>query len=119
MSFSSEIKNFLTKNKQKIHSNKIKITIGNESCDLDSFVSSLIAAYCENNIHVVNMNKKTFISKGELMLLLNMFKIDIDDLIFFETEPVPINFRDLQKTENSIKIEKIDDASERKTEIVF
>ncbi|KAG0436922.1 hypothetical protein DMUE_3973 [Dictyocoela muelleri] len=43
-----------------------------------------------------------------------MFKIDIDDLIFFETEPVPINFSDLLKTENSFKIEKIDDDSERR-----
>ncbi|KAG0418670.1 hypothetical protein EQH57_0697 [Dictyocoela roeselum] len=84
MPFSNEIKNFLTKNKIRIHSKQVKITIGNESCDIDSFISSLIVAYSENTIHVVNMNRDVFESKGELMLVLGMFKIDIDDLIFFE-----------------------------------
>lgn len=75
---------FLKENKKKITHSEVKIAIGNEGCDLDSFLGSLVLAYSQNVVHVVNMRKDVFKSKGELVWACNYLKIKIDDLIFLE-----------------------------------
>ena len=75
---------FFAKNKKKITSQKITICLGNEGCDLDSFISSLIVSYTEDHIFVVNMRKDVFISKGDLMFVCDKFGICVNDLIFLE-----------------------------------
>lgn len=82
--FQQRFKQFFDRNKIKLNDNEITICIGNEGCDLDSFVSSLVISYAEEVVHVVNMRKEVFKSKGELMYVCNLFKIDIDDLIYLE-----------------------------------
>ncbi|XP_029166583.1 exopolyphosphatase PRUNE1-like [Nylanderia fulva] len=77
-------KKYFESNRKKIVHGEISICIGNEGCDLDSFISSLVVGYAEEVIHVVNMKKEVFICKGELMWVCNKFGIEVDDLIFFE-----------------------------------
>lgn len=75
---------FFKLNKERISHGELRIAIGNEACDLDSFISSLVVAYAEDAVHVVNMKKDVFMAKGEMVWVCNEFGIDIDDLIFFE-----------------------------------
>lgn len=79
-----KLESFFIKNKQKILHAQITICLGNEACDLDSFISSLVVAYAENIIHVVPMKKEVFLTKGELIYVCEKFKIDIENLIFLE-----------------------------------
>lgn len=82
--FEERLKLYFQKNKQKMKEHEITICIGNEGMDLDSFVSSLIVGYAEDVIHVVNMRKEVFLSKGDLMYVLKLHKINPDDLIYLE-----------------------------------
>lgn len=75
---------FLKRNKKRIGHSEVDIAIGNEGCDLDSFLGSLALAYSQNVVHVVNMRKVVFESKGELVLACKYLKININDLIFLE-----------------------------------
>lgn len=75
---------FLKENKKKITHSELKIALGNEGCDLDSFLGSLVLAYSQNVVHVVNMRKEVFECKGELMWVCKHLKVNIDDLIFLE-----------------------------------
>lgn len=77
-----KLKLFFEANKEKIHREEVLVAIGNEACDLDSFISSLVVAYAEGAIHVVNMRKEVFVAKGEVMWVCKEFGIDVDDLIF-------------------------------------
>lgn len=79
-----KLESFFIRNKQKITHAQITICMGNEACDLDSFISSLVVSYAENIIHVVPMRKEVFLTKGELVYVCNKFKIDIENLIFLE-----------------------------------
>ncbi|KAH9412311.1 hypothetical protein HK407_01g02060 [Ordospora pajunii] len=74
---------FFKSNQERIQHSDITIAMGNEACDLDSFISSLVVAYAEDAIHVVNMKKDVFMAKGELMWVCSKFHIDVDDLVFF------------------------------------
>lgn len=76
------LKSFFDQNKEKIQHGELRIAMGNEGCDLDSFISSLIVAYAEGAIHVVNMKKEVFMAKGEIMWVCNRFGISVEDLIF-------------------------------------
>ncbi|KAF7683628.1 putative exopolyphosphatase [Astathelohania contejeani] len=82
--FKDKVKKYLKENHKRIRHTEIVMVIGNEACDLDSFVSSLVLAYAEDYIHVVNMKKEVFKCKGELMWLCNTFGIESDDLIYLE-----------------------------------
>lgn len=79
-----DLESFLEGNKRRISHSEVDIAIGNEGCDLDSFLGSLALAYSQNVVHVVNMRKIVFESKGELVLVCKYLKINIDDLIFLE-----------------------------------
>lgn len=79
-----KLETFFIRNKYKITHAQITICMGNEACDLDSFISSLVVSYAENIIHVVPMRKEVFLTKGELVYVCDKFKINIDDLIFLE-----------------------------------
>ncbi|KAF9764656.1 Exopolyphosphatase [Nosema granulosis] len=79
-----KLKSFFAKNGKKITHGEFTICMGNEACDLDSFISSLIVAYAENIIHVVPMRKDVFLTKGELTYLCKKFGIDPNDLIYLE-----------------------------------
>ncbi|WUR04470.1 exopolyphosphatase [Vairimorpha necatrix] len=76
---------FLKENKKKITGYPIDICMGDQSCDLSSFISSLVLAHAMNVIFVVNMKKDVFESKGELIWVCEKFQINIDDLIFLES----------------------------------
>ncbi|KAM0678944.1 Exopolyphosphatase [Binucleata daphniae] len=75
---------YFNNNKREIKNSEFTIVIGNQGMDLDSFVSSLIVGFAEKFVHVVNMKKEIFMSKGDLMYLLKMFDIDPNDLIYLE-----------------------------------
>lgn len=79
-----KLKSFFAKNGRKVSQGEFTICMGNEGCDLDSFISSLIVAYAENIIHVVPMRKDVFMAKGELMYVCTKFGIDPDDLVYLE-----------------------------------
>ncbi|KRH92378.1 Exopolyphosphatase [Pseudoloma neurophilia] len=79
-----DLETFLSRNKRKITHSEVDIAIGNEGCDLDSFFGSLALAYSQNVVHVVNMRRIVFESKGELVLACKYLDIKIDDLIFLE-----------------------------------
>lgn len=84
MALRESLKAFFEENKRKMSHGELRIAIGNEACDLDSFISSLVVAYAENAVHVVNMKRSVFMAKGEMVWVCNVFGIDIADLIFFE-----------------------------------
>lgn len=84
MSKNLDLDTFLIQNKKKITHSEIQICLGNEGCDLDSFLGSLALAYSQNVIHIVNMRKNVFEAKGELILSCKILKININDLIFLE-----------------------------------
>ncbi|KAG5859659.1 putative phosphoesterase [Encephalitozoon hellem] len=77
-----KLKLFFEANKERIRHKEVLIAMGNEACDLDSFISSLVVAYAEDAIHVVNMRKEVFLSKGEITWVCREFGIDVNDLIF-------------------------------------
>lgn len=77
-------KDFFNLNKEKIKNQDITICIGNEACDVDSFISSLITAIHEQVIHVICMSREVFMSKGDVGFVLKYFNIDPDDLIYLE-----------------------------------
>lgn len=79
-----EFDKYLKENKKRISHSELQIGIGNEGCDLDSFLGSLALAYSQNIVHVVNMRKEVFKSKGELVLACKILSINIEDLIFLE-----------------------------------
>lgn len=84
------------KNLNKIFPPKEKIlrcVLGNESCDLDSFISSLILSIKENRIHLINIKYKIFIKKLELLNICKIFNIKINKLLFYNKE--------INKIENS------------------
>ncbi|CAD26564.1 hypothetical protein [Encephalitozoon cuniculi GB-M1] len=76
------LKSFFQLNKEIILHGELRIAMGNEACDLDSFISSLVVAYAEDAVHVVNMRKEVFMAKGEMMWICSRFGINVDDLIF-------------------------------------
>lgn len=78
------LQQFFETSKEKMKSNNIKICIGSEACDPDSFVSSLAIALHEKCVMAVNMSRVVFESKKEMMLLCKMFSISLDDLVFVE-----------------------------------
>lgn len=84
MSFEKSLASFFKQGKSKLKSHEIRICMGNESCDIDSFVSSLVTAIHEKAIHVINMSRRIFESKGDLMHLVSLYGIDLDDLVFLE-----------------------------------
>jgi exopolyphosphatase len=84
MRIKERLKSFFEENKRKIKHGEITIALGNEGCDLDSFISSLVVAYAESAIHVVNMKKEVFMAKGELVWVCKRFGIEVNDLIFLE-----------------------------------
>lgn len=93
--FSKIINNFLILGQEKIQKDEIiNISIGNESCDLDSFVSSMFTSFMTNTIHVVNMKREIFETKGELMWLCKRFEIELENLTFLE---IPIEIENLEK----------------------
>jgi exopolyphosphatase len=84
MVMEEKLKSFFEYNKKKIKHGEVTIALGNEGCDLDSFISSLVVAYAEDAVHVVNMKKEVFMTKGELVWVCKHFGIEINDLIFLE-----------------------------------
>lgn len=84
MSFPDRIKAFFKFCKDKIKDHDVTVCMGSEACDTDSFVCSLVTAIHENCIMVVNMSRKVFEAKGDLLKLCSYYKISADDLIFIE-----------------------------------
>ena len=82
--FEERLKKYFENNKKNIKKKEILISIGNEGCDLDSFISSLIIGYSENAIQIVNMKKEIFLCKDEINYICKTFKININNLIFLE-----------------------------------
>lgn len=84
MNFDKRLKEFFDENKRKLKEDEITICIGNEACDVDSFVSSLVAAFHDQAIHVICMSRDVFMAKGDVGYVLKYFNIDPDDLIYLE-----------------------------------
>ncbi|KAI5188684.1 exopolyphosphatase [Nematocida sp. AWRm77] len=62
----------------------LKITMGNASCDQDSFLGSHVLGIVEGRVPVVNLEKDTFRWKKDLMEIVEMVGLGIDDLVFLE-----------------------------------
>ncbi|KAF7702829.1 hypothetical protein CDIK_0325 [Cucumispora dikerogammari] len=60
--------------------------IGNESSDLDSFISSLALAFIKNKLHLINMQYKVFIKKQNILLVCDKFNIPLSCLLFYNEE---------------------------------
>lgn len=84
MTFKKSLRTFLEHCHNKIKSDTILVCMGNESCDIDSFVSSLVVAMHEEAIFVVNISRHILESKGDVMHILNQYNINLDQLIFLE-----------------------------------
>ncbi|CAH0546824.1 unnamed protein product [Brassicogethes aeneus] len=88
--------------------NDIILIIGNESCDLDSTVSSLVLSffihlvkYCNMpqnalTLPVINISKESFKDKTENNFLLKKFNIDLNNIVFRDE----INFEELINTKS-------------------
>lgn len=84
MNFLKRMKEFFDENKKRIREKDISICIGNEACDVDSFISSLVTAFHDSLIHVICMSREVFMAKGDVGYVLKHFNIDPDDLIYLE-----------------------------------
>lgn len=84
MSFSDRLKPFFKTWREIIKSSDATICMGSEACDIDSFVCSIAVAIHEKCAMVVNMSRKVFESKGDLMYFCSQYKISTDELIFLE-----------------------------------
>ena len=84
MNFHSALKQFFNRNKERLNDDSVAICIGNEACDVDSFISSLVTAIHQGLIHVICMSKEVFMAKGDVATVLDYFKINPDDLIYLE-----------------------------------
>lgn len=80
----SFIKSYLQKCQEKIENFELTICIGTEACDPDSFACSIILGIHENAIPVINLNRKIFEAKEDLMHICSEFGISPSDLIFLE-----------------------------------
>ncbi|KAF7281141.1 exopolyphosphatase prune [Rhynchophorus ferrugineus] len=92
-------KNCLASGKKQIH-----ISLGNESCDLDSMVSSLIWGYFVSVskpeylvLPVLNVTRENFLLRTENCFVLEQAGIEIDNLIFRDQ----IDFTELSKNYTS------------------
>lgn len=86
------------------------VIIGNESCDLDSTVSSLLLGYYmfkQNHgttvIPIINVSREHFSLRGENCCVLNNAGISFDNLVFRDE----VNFKDLI-SKNSITASLVD-----------
>lgn len=82
------MKNFYNKYladlQKNIYENDIVISIGNESCDIDSFISSIVIAIIRKTVWVVNISHEIFKYKEEIMYLTKYLGIPINEIIFYE-----------------------------------
>ncbi|WUR02631.1 exopolyphosphatase (PRUNE) [Vairimorpha necatrix] len=83
------LENFFKKNIKRIQKQRLKICMGSITCDIDSFISSLVLAHAINAIFVVNMRKEVFKSKGDLIWVCEKYQINTEDLIFLERNVTP------------------------------
>lgn len=81
---SSYTQRYLESCKKAIESTDLLICMGSEACDPDSFVCSIAMSMHEGAIPIVNMSRKIFESKEDLIYICSLFRISIDDLIFIE-----------------------------------
>lgn len=84
MENTDKIKSFLKSCKKKLSSSELTLCMGNEACDTDSFVSSLVTAIHEKAVFVINMSRKIVEFKGDIVYLCKYIGITLDDLIFIE-----------------------------------
>lgn len=84
MSFNESLQEFFKYCRAAIKQKDVLLCMGNEACDIDSLVSSLVMAMHERAIFVVNMSRRVFQAKGDIMRLVQHCGIDLDDLIFME-----------------------------------
>ncbi|KAI5192540.1 exopolyphosphatase [Nematocida minor] len=63
----------------------MSITLGNTGCDQDSFIGSHILALMESRVPVINMCRKVFEYKLDLLYIANLMGLSLDDLVFLET----------------------------------
>ncbi|KAI4291616.1 exopolyphosphatase [Pancytospora philotis] len=84
MSFEKILGDFLKQCRAALKEKNVLVCMGNEACDVDSFVSSLVTAVHEKAVFVVNMARRVLESKGDVMCLLGHYNISTEDLIFLE-----------------------------------
>ncbi|ORD94895.1 PRUNE [Enterospora canceri] len=85
MDFHDKLKEYFGGNKRRLAKERdVTLCLGNEACDVDSFISSLVTAIHDNAIHVVCMNRDVFEAKGDVGYVLDHFGIDRDDLVYLE-----------------------------------
>ncbi|OAG31360.1 exopolyphosphatase [Nematocida displodere] len=83
-SFSQKLKSiYVTKLEEK----SVSIVMGNPSCDQDSFIGSHVLGVVLNRVPVVNMSKKIFSCKKDLLKVLEVMDVSVEDLVFLEKHP--------------------------------
>jgi len=92
----SSISKFFSDQLEASKKNNISVVIGNESCDADSFISSLALAINFNYIPLINISKKTFSVKGDMQFILKIIGVKIDDLFFMEDEKILISEKNIK-----------------------
>ncbi|XP_042908214.2 exopolyphosphatase PRUNE1 isoform X1 [Parasteatoda tepidariorum] len=112
-SISIAMENYLKKQKEKLKDEKgvFKVVMGNESCDLDSVVSSLVFAYflykvnktTEFIVPVLNVCGKDLLLRTEVVYFLKKTNIDLEHLMCEED----INLQTL-KDQNRLKLIIVD-----------
>lgn len=84
MAFGESLEAFFRHCREKMKSETVLVCLGNESCDIDSFVSSLVTAMHERAVFVVNMSRRVLEAKGDVMHMLRHCGIGLDQLVFLE-----------------------------------
>ncbi|KAI5171375.1 exopolyphosphatase [Nematocida sp. LUAm3] len=80
---------------------KVLGVLGNPSCDQDSFIGSHVFGVIERRVSIVNMSRRIFECKKDLILIMRMVGLKIEDLVFLDGN-------ELIKGEKKRKIEEID-----------
>lgn len=94
----SSLKDLLNKAYSTIGNSKIKIVLGNPSCDQDSFIGSHILAAMLGRIPVVNLCRDIFQCKHDLVKVCEIMGIKPENLVFLVKEGGIYSLRYKEKT---------------------
>jgi len=84
MKFYEHLGKYLEFCRDEIDNSSLTISMGNEACDPDSFISSLIFAMDRKYVFVLNMREEIVRQKGDIMKIMEIMHMSPDELIYLE-----------------------------------
>lgn len=65
---------------------KLRLVMGNPSCDQDSFIGAHVLGVVRNRVPVVNLSRTIFACKKDLVEIVQLAGLTVEDLVFLEQQ---------------------------------